>query len=91
MTGAHNYVTDAIRYIDPSTPLRRAFIEHLRHVSEAMYRVERVDEGNASPGEDEKAIARCLPPHAELAQLVREAKAAQKALASALAAVDGAS
>ena len=87
MNYAFQYVKDALRHIDPSTPQRRAFIEHLHLVAEAMYQVEWCDSGDTNPGEDRKAIARCLPPHAELAQLIKEAKAAQNALTTALAKV----
>lgn len=45
-------------------PLRIAFLEHLKHVREAMHDIEWVDSGDYGPGREHKAIKRCLTPTA---------------------------
>lgn len=72
---------------EQSTPLRRAFKAHLTKVAKALHEIEWADSGDTSPGDhDEAAIAACLAPGAELAQLTTEAREAHKALGDALAA-----
>jgi hypothetical protein len=85
MNYAYCQVQDAARQFDLSSPLRRAFAKHLLLVATAMHEIEWADSGDTSPGDhDEAAIAACLGPHAELAQLIDEAKSAHAALGKAL-------
>lgn len=73
-------VEEAADRITPDTALRRAFIKHLKLVSQALYEIEWAQSGDTSPGnEDElKAIRACLHPGAPIATLIDEAKEWQK-------------
>jgi hypothetical protein len=84
--GSMNYLSSRVESAEfrEDTPLRRAFREHLLRVAKALHEIEWVDSGDSSPGRDEDAILACLGPHAELSQLVAEAKAARDALTDAL-------
>lgn len=93
--GSYNY---AFRHVDEmaesietrhrSTPLRRAFAEHLKLVGKAMHAIEWVDSGDYGPGDEEAAIKAVLGPHAEalaLGQLVGDAERLVKDLTDQIA------
>ncbi len=85
--GSMNYLSSRIEkdlQFREDTPLRRAFAAHMQLVIKALHDIEWVDSCDYGPGDDEAAIRACLPPHAELAQLVAEAEAAREALTAAL-------
>lgn len=86
--GSMNYLYSRIECdleFRSDTPLRRAFKAHMQRVIKALHDIEWVDSGDYGEGRDEAAIRACLGPHAELAQLIAEAKAARDALDELLA------
>jgi hypothetical protein len=70
------------------TPLHRAFARHLMKVAQAAHDLEWVLSGDTSEGSEIAAIEACIGPHAELEQLIAEAKAARNALDAALARIE---
>ena len=89
--GSMNYVymkvDDAAQAFSLSTPLRRAFSEHLSLVAKALHDIEWVDSCDYGKGDEEAAIRKVFA-HAgstpELAVLIAEAKAARDALSDIL-------
>ncbi len=77
----YSRVEDA--HFHENTSLRRAFREHLNLVAKALRAIEWNDSLDGDDREGD-AIRACLGPHAELAQLVREAKVARDALTAEL-------
>jgi len=75
--GSMNYLYGKVEEAEfkPSTPLRRAFREHLKLVAKALRAIEWNDSGDGDSTEDE-AIRACLPDDARLGHAVLEAKAA---------------
>lgn len=83
--GAYNYL---FRYmeevahklkIDP-LPYRRAFGDHMLKCAEAMHRIEWVDSGDESPGDDFESIMKCID-HVDILQtVVRDAESMRKDL-----------
>lgn len=53
-------VADEIAEHEPITPLRAAFVAHLRLVAKALHDIEWVDSCDMSPGEEEAAIRAVL-------------------------------
>src|SRR5438105_3154618 len=86
--GSYNYFYSQLEQMKmrPSTPLRRAFIEHLKLIATALHDIEWVDSGDYGDGDEDAAIRACLEPGCELRQLIVEAKAAGDALAKGLSA-----
>lgn len=62
------------------TPLHRALATHLDLVAKALHDLEWVLSGDYSEGAEVEAIQACIGDHAELAQLVVEARTAADAL-----------
>lgn len=61
--GSYNYIGLKIQDIDVmwvDSPQRRAFQNLLKLVGEAMYDIEWVDSGDYGPGDENKAIEKCL-------------------------------
>jgi len=78
--GSYDYayckIEDLADAIQPLTPLRKAFKEHLRKVSKACYDIELVDSGDKSGGDEDAAILACLGesgPTLALAEAVKDA------------------
>ena len=69
-----------------TTPLRMAFIAHLRLVAKAMHDIEWVDSCDYCDGDEDAAIRACIAPGAEVEQAAANLRAAiadaEKALAS---------
>lgn len=63
-----------------TTTLHRAFIGHLRKVSEAVHALEWMFSCDTGPGDEVAAIEACLPKDACLRQAVDDAMAAREAL-----------
>lgn len=89
--GAYDYASlpvtrmaESLRGKD-TDPLRRAFAEHLVKVGNAMYKVEWVDSGDCSPGDEHDAIRACLSPGAELEAATAMAREALATLEAAVA------
>ena len=55
-------VRDVADSMDTTSPLRRAFVAHLRLVSKALHDIEWVDSGDYAIGDDDEAIRACLAP-----------------------------
>ena len=76
--GSLDYFYSKLEWLIPTikatTPLRRAFKEHLAKVAKALHDIEWVDSDDYGPGDEDKAIRECLSEGAELEQLVKEAK-----------------
>lgn len=91
--GSMNYLSSKIEYemrFERDTPLRRAFWEHMQLVIKALHDIEWVDSCDYGPGDDDASIRACIGRHAELAQLVAEAKAARDALDAAISSAEAA-
>lgn len=64
--GSHDYLYLRIEeFIDIEeklnlSPLRRRFAEHLKDIALAMKDIEWVESGDMSPGDEDKAIKKCL-------------------------------
>lgn len=62
--GSYNYAYSAIldmaNEMKPTTPLRKAFKEHLAKVAKACHDIEWVDSGDYAENQEEEAIAACL-------------------------------
>ena len=62
--GSYEYAYERIESladaIEPSTPLRKVFKEHLRLVAKACHDIEWVDSGDWSDNAEEEAIIKCL-------------------------------
>ena len=89
--GSMNYLSDKIEYelrFREDTPLRRAFMAHMQKVMAALHAIEWNDSGDGHDGED-ALVRACLGPHAELEQLVIEARAARDALEAAIITKEG--
>ena len=66
--GSYNYAFGFLNdFIDifkirANTSLRKAFLDHLEKVSQAMYDIELVDSGDYSCGMEDESIKGCLGP-----------------------------
>jgi len=83
--GSMNYFSRRIEWecicnIAPTTPERRAFIEHLRKVAKALHEIEWVDSGDTGPGDDKDAIMECIRPVDVVQQLIGEGRELYEAL-----------
>ena len=81
--GSYNYfcyrAEEVANEIRTTTPLRRAFVTHLKKVAKAMHDIEWVDSGDNSPGDEDAAILNCLGksgPALVLAEAIKEAEKA---------------
>ena len=72
--------------IDPVTPLRRAFIRHIKKVAQALYEIEWADSGDTTKnnGNERLAIMDCIGSGAELEQIIDEARNTMSELQRAL-------
>lgn len=66
------------------TAMRRAFAKKMNLFAKCLHAIEWNDSGDGDSKEDE-LLRELLGPHAELEQLISEARAAQSALAEAIA------
>jgi hypothetical protein len=78
--GSYDYafgkIEDLAGQIRQTTPLRKAFVTHLRKVAKACHDIEWVDSGDCGPGEEYAAIRACLGksgPALVLAEVLAEA------------------
>jgi len=62
------------------TPLRKAFVKHLRKVAQAMRDIEWVDSGDLAEGEETDSIRKCLQNTDEASVIVTESKELYKQL-----------
>jgi len=56
----------------PSTPERKAFLNHMKLVVEALHDIEWVDSCDMGQGDENEAILRCLQDNDSLATLIEE-------------------
>jgi len=67
-----------------TTPLQRAFVEHLFKVAAALKAVEWLWSGDTGPGDEVPALLAVISKEAVLEQVTREAQAAKKEIEIAL-------
>lgn len=67
-----------------SDPLRKAFGAHLKKVAKALHDIEWVDSSDYGDGDEREAIEAVIGKHAELEQLLRDAKDIRDRLEKAL-------
>lgn len=72
-------------YVAETTPLRKAFVAHLKLVAKALHDVEWVDSCDYSPGQEEEAIRRVVTPTDELRAATADAVKAKAELEATLA------
>jgi len=84
---AYQRIQDMAEELQPTTPLRQAFAEHLVKVAKACHHVEWVDSGDYKSGDEDQAIRDCLGQKADLlvlSAILRDAKRVQNELSAAI-------
>lgn len=86
--GSYDYafhkIEDLADEIRADTPLRTAFVEHLRLVAKAARAIEWVDSCDYAKGDEDKPIRACLPEYAELPPMIEQAAKLRDALNASL-------
>ena len=91
--GSYDYICyrvyDAADAILDNTPLRKAFVAHLRLVAKALHDLEWVDSADYARGDEEESIRECLSQAALVEDLSQQAEDSLRKIKQALEVLRG--